>query len=106
MSGLRGLLGLLVILGVAFIASNNRTRIPRRTVVVGLGVQILFAVLVLRGSVGKDVLDFVSGQVKALIDYTNAGIDFLFGKVVADKKQTIFAFQVLPVIIFIGALVG
>jgi concentrative nucleoside transporter, CNT family len=56
--------------------------------------------------VGKNALDFVSGQVRALIDYTNAGIDFLFGKVVADKDATIFAFQVLPVIIFLGALVG
>jgi CNT family concentrative nucleoside transporter len=106
MSELRGLLGLLVILAVAFLASNHRSRIPWRTVVVGLSVQIAVAVLVLRWSVGKDVLDFVSGQVKALIDYTNAGIDFLFGKLVADKQATIFAFQVLPVIIFIGALVG
>ena len=106
MSELRCLLGLLVILAVAFLASNNRSRIPWRTVVVGLSFQVAFAVLVLRWSVGKDVLDFVSGQVKALIDYTNAGIDFLFGKLVADKKETIFALQVLPVIIFIGALVG
>ena len=106
MSELRGLLGLLVILAVAFLASNNRSRIPWRTVVVGLSFQVAFAVLVLRWSVGKDVLDFVSGQVKALVDYTNAGIDFLFGKLVADKKETIFALQVLPVIIFIGALVG
>jgi CNT family concentrative nucleoside transporter len=102
----RGLVGLAVILAVAFLASSNRARIPWRTVLVGLALQTAFAVLVLRWSVGKDVLDFVSGQVKALIDYTNAGIDFLFGSVVADKKQTIFAFQVLPVIIFLGALVG
>ncbi len=62
--------------------------------------------LALRWSVGQDVLDFIAGQVKALIDYTNAGIDFLFGRIVADKQETIFAFQVLPVIIFLGALVG
>jgi concentrative nucleoside transporter, CNT family len=106
MSELRGLLGLLVNLAVAFLVSNNRSRIPWRTVVVGLTAQIAFAVLVLRWSVGKDVLDFVSGQVEALIGYTDAGIEFLFGKLVADKTQTIFAFQVLPVIIFIGAVVG
>ena len=76
------------------------------TVIVGLAIQVAFAVLVLRWSVGKEVLDFVSGQVKALIDYTNAGIDFLFGPLVADKEETIFALQVLPVIIFLGALVG
>jgi CNT family concentrative nucleoside transporter len=102
----RGLIGLAAILAVAYLASSQRARIPWRTVLVGLVIQVAFAVLVLRWSVGKDVLDFVSGQVKALIDYTNAGIDFLFGSVVADKKQTIFAFQVLPVIIFLGALVG
>jgi CNT family concentrative nucleoside transporter len=105
-SDLRGVLGLLVILGVAFLVSNNRSRIPWRTVAVGLTAQVVFAVLVLRWSVGKDVLDFVSGQVEALIGYTNAGIEFLFGKLVSDKKETIFALQVLPVIIFIGALVG
>ncbi len=106
MSELRGALGLLVILAVAFLASNHRARIPWRTVAVGLAAQIAFAVLVLRWSAGKDVLDFVSGQVEALIGYTKAGITFLFGKLVADKKETIFALQVLPVIIFIGALVG
>ncbi|MEO8688432.1 MAG: Na+ dependent nucleoside transporter N-terminal domain-containing protein [Solirubrobacteraceae bacterium] len=109
MSELRGALGLLVILAVAFLAflaSNHRARIPWRTVAVGLAAQIAFAVLVLRWSAGKDVLDVVSGQVVALIGYTKAGITFLSGKLVADKKETIFALQVLPVIIFIGALVG
>jgi CNT family concentrative nucleoside transporter len=84
-SDLRGLLGLLVL---------------------GLAIQIAFAALVLRWSVGRDELNFVAGQVTALIDYTNDGIDFLFEKLVADKQETIFALQVLPVIIFLGALVG
>ena len=106
MSDLRGLLGLAAILAVAFLFSNNRARIRWRTVAVGLAVQIGIALLVLRWSVGRDVLDFVAGQVRALIEYTNAGIDFLFGRIVADKEETIFAFQVLPVIIFLSALVG
>jgi concentrative nucleoside transporter, CNT family len=105
-SDLRGLLGLAVIIALAFVASSHRDRIPWRTVAVGLAVQIAFALLVLRWSVGKDVLDFLSGQVRALIGYTNAGIDFLYGRLVADKKNTIFALQVLSVIIFLGALVG
>jgi CNT family concentrative nucleoside transporter len=106
MTELRGAVGLLVIIGVAFLASNNRSRIPWRTVAVGLFAQVAFAVLVLRWSVGKDVLDFIAGQVEALIGYTDAGIEFMFGKLVSDKQSTIFALQVLPVIIFIGALVG
>jgi CNT family concentrative nucleoside transporter len=66
-------------------------------VIAGLAIQVAFAVLVLRWSVsGKDVLDFFAGQVKALVDYANAGIEFLFGPLVADKEQTIFALQVLP----------
>jgi concentrative nucleoside transporter, CNT family len=103
---MRGVLGLAVILGLAFAVSNNRARINWRTVGVGLAIQIGFALLVLRWSAGKDALDFVSGQAKALIDYTNAGIDFLFGRLVANKQETVFAFQVLPVIIFLGAIVG
>jgi CNT family concentrative nucleoside transporter len=102
---LRGLLGLAVIIGLVILLSNHRSRISWRTLIVGLAIQVVFAVLVLRWGVGKDVLNFVSGQVKALIDYTNAGIDFLFGKL-PDRKSPIFAIQVLPVIIFIGALVG
>ena len=85
MSDLRGLLGLLVL---------------------GLAIQIAFAALVLRWSVGRDELNSVAGQVTALIAYTDDGVDFLFGKLVADKQETIFALQVLPVIIFLGALVG
>ena len=103
---MRGLIGLALLLAVAYAISSNRSKIPWRTVIVGLAIQVAFAVLVLRWSVGKEVLDFVAGQVKALIDYTNAGIDFLFGPLVADKEATIFALQVLPVIIFLGALVG
>jgi concentrative nucleoside transporter, CNT family len=105
-SDLRGLLGLAAILALAFLVSNNRRRIPWRTVVVGLAIQVAFAALVSRWSVGRDALDFVAGQVTALIDYINDGVDFLFGKLVADKQETIFALQVLPVIIFLGALVG
>jgi CNT family concentrative nucleoside transporter len=103
---MRGLIGLALLLALAYAVSGNRSKIPWRTVAVGLAIQVAFAVLVLRWSVGKEVLDFVSGQVKALIDYTNAGIDFLFGPLVADKQTTIFALQVLPVIIFLGALIG
>jgi len=106
MSDLRGLLGVVVILAVAFLASNNRSRIPWRTVAVGLALQIGFAVLVLRWSVGKDVLDFVAGQVRALIGYTTEGIEFLFSELVTRSKATVFALEVLPVIIFLGALVG
>jgi concentrative nucleoside transporter, CNT family len=89
-----------------FLVSNNRGRIPWRTVAVGLAFQVAFAALVLRWSVGRDALDLVAGQVTVLIDYTNDGVEFLFGKLVADEQATILALQMLPVIIFLGALVG
>ncbi len=102
MTELGGAVGLLVIIGVAFLASNNRLA-DRRGRALRAG---RLRVLVLRRSVGKAVLDFVAGQVEALIGYTDAGIEFMFGELVSDKQSTIFALQVLPVIIFIGALVG
>ena len=77
-----------------------------RTVAVGLAFQVTFAALVLRWSVGRDALDFVAGQVTVLIDYTNDGVEFLFGKLVADEQATIFALQVLPVIIFLAPWSG
>ena len=103
---MRGLIGLALLLALAYAISSDRKRIPWRTVLVGLAIQIAFAVLVLRWSVGNEVLDFVAGQVNALVEYAGAGIEFLFGPLVADKEQTIFALQVLPVIIFLGALIG
>ena len=69
MSNFQGVLGLLVIFAVAVLASNNRRRISPRTVLVALALQVLFAFAVLRWSVGRDVLDFVSGQVAALVSY-------------------------------------
>ena len=106
MSDLRGLLGLALLLLLAFAVSEARSRINWRTVAVGLALQVGLAVLVLRFGPGKAATEFVAGQVTALVEYTNAGTDFLFGPLVADREETIFALQVLPVIIFIGALVG
>ncbi len=94
-----------MIFAVALLASNNRRAIRPRTVLVALAFQVLFALAVLRWSVGRDVLDFVSGQVAALVGYADAGSEFLFGRLL-EGEGTIFALQVLPVIVFIGALVG
>ena len=105
MSNLQGLLGLAVIFAVALLASNNRRGINPRTVLAALAFQVLFALAVLQWSVGRDVLDFVAGQVRALVGYADAGSEFLFGRLL-EGEGTIFALQVLPVIVFIGALVG
>ena len=59
MGDLRGLVGLAAILALAFLVSSNRSRISWRTVAVGLALQVGFALLALRWSVGQDVLDFM-----------------------------------------------
>jgi CNT family concentrative nucleoside transporter len=104
-SQLQGLLGLAVILALAFALSNNRSRIRPRTVLAALAFQVAFAFLVLEWSVGRDVLDWFSGQVATLVGYADEGSSFLFGRLL-EGEGTIFALQVLPVIVFLGALIG
>lgn len=108
MSDLRGLLGLAFLLLVALAFSKNRRGVSWRTVGVALALQAGFAVLVLRWGPGKAALEWVSDRVASLVGYTNEGTTFVFGPVTAvgDENDTIFALQVLPVIIFLGALVG
>jgi CNT family concentrative nucleoside transporter len=108
MQHLRGLLGLVFLLGVAFAVSKNRKGIAWRTVVGALVLQAGFAALVLRWGPGRDALSWVSDRVTTLIGYTHEGTAFVFGPLTAagSKNQTIFALQVLPVIVFLGALIG
>lgn len=107
MDALRGLLGLVLLLGIAVLASRDRRGIRWRTVGVALAVQVVFAFLVLRTRPGQAVLDFLSRQVETLIGYTQSGTDFVFGPLaqVGAPNGVAFALQVLPVIIFLGALI-
>ncbi|WP_104105229.1 nucleoside transporter C-terminal domain-containing protein [Nocardioides sp. 616] len=108
MAELRGALGLAFLLLVAFAFSKNRRGISWRTIGVALALQVGFAFLVLRWGPGQQGLKWVSDRVATLIGYTEAGTAFLFGPLleVGAKNETIFALQVLPVIIFLGALIG
>lgn len=107
MEALRGVLGLVLLLGVAFLASRDRRGIRWRTVVVALVLQIVFAFLVLRTRPGQVTLNFLSRQVETLIGFTQSGTDFVFGPLaeVGAPGGVAFALQVLPVIIFLGALI-
>ena len=108
MDALRGLLGLAVLLGVAFAVSKRRSGVSWRTVGVALALQFAFALLVLRWGPGKDALEWASEQVETLIGYAGEGTSFVFGPLtgVGEEGETIFALQVLPVIVFLGALIG
>jgi CNT family concentrative nucleoside transporter len=101
-----GILGLLTMLLLAWLFSTNRRAIRVRTVAWGLGLQIAFAFLVLRWSVGRDAMGRAGDAVNRLLSYSFAGSEFIFGEFGKQHSSygSIFAFQVLPTIIFISAL--
>jgi concentrative nucleoside transporter, CNT family len=105
MGRLTGLLGILAILLFCYIFSTNRKAIRGRTVAIGLGLQFLFAVLILRVGWGERVMAVAGDVVTRLLDYSFAGSEFVFGPLGAKggKYGFFFAFQVLPIIIFIAA---
>jgi len=104
----RGFLGLAVLLAIAWAFSKQRWGIRIRTVVVALLLQFAFALLVLRWDPGRRALDWTSDRVIELIGFTTEGTAFVFGPLlsVGQEGDTIFALQVLPVIVFLGALIG
>lgn len=101
-----GLIGIIVILLVAYLASANRSRINWRTVGGAFALQLSVAAFVLYIPVGKDVLASVSGFVLTVISYADAGIAFLFGPLADKSKHFIFAVHVLTVIIFFSSLIA
>ncbi len=101
-----GLLGLVVILGFCYLASKNRKAIKPRLLLWGLGLQFLFAFLVLKTQFGL-VFEAATVAVNALLRYAEEGSKFVFGPLLGTKSDqfgVIFAFQVLPIVIFIASL--
>jgi CNT family concentrative nucleoside transporter len=100
-----GLLGILAVLLAAWLGSTDRKRIRWRTVAWGLGLQLTFAFLVLRFDYGQRAMSWAGGVVKSMLASTYAGTQVLFGPlgVPSGSMGSIFAFQVLPTIIFISA---
>jgi concentrative nucleoside transporter, CNT family len=117
---LQPLVGLIVIMSIAYSLSTNRRAIDLRTVAWGLSLQMLFALLVLKTVAGQRVFATLGAGINRLLDFAFVGSSFVFGplgdKVVWPRIMTtvlgqegarygvIFAFQVLPTIIFIAAL--
>jgi CNT family concentrative nucleoside transporter len=100
-----GILGLLTMLGLAFAFSTNRRAIRFKTVAWGLGLQLAFAVFVLKVEVGRWMFQTAGDAVKKLLDNAFAGSSFVFGELGKQHSSMgfYFAFQVLPTIIFIAA---
>ncbi|MEO7142655.1 MAG: nucleoside transporter C-terminal domain-containing protein [Bryobacteraceae bacterium] len=106
MARFTGLLGILVIVGVAYVCSTHRKAIQLRVVLWGLGLQFAFAFLVLKTAVER-VFQQASVAVNHMLDYASEGSKFVFGDKLGAKSAdfgVVFAFQVLPIVIFIASL--
>lgn len=118
---LRGILGLILLLGIAFLLSNNKKKINWRLVAGGIVLQIIFAFFILKGEylrtifgpLGwiKDFFYWVSGFFVVLLNFTTEGAKFVFGNLAISpgldgSLGMFFAFQVLPTIIFFASLMS
>lgn len=115
---LRGTLGILILLGIAFLFSNNKRKVNWRLVATGISIQVIFAIFIihsenLRGwffPLGwpKDVINWLGSAVVSLLGFTLQGAEFVFGRLAinngTDSLGFFFAFQVLPTIIFVSCL--
>ena len=108
---LRGIIGIAVVVSIAFLFSENKSKIPWRIVGIGLLFQIVLAFLILN-PFGVSFLEYfrlgfqlLGKMFVAILDFSKAGADFLFGSFLdTEKHGFLFAFQVLPTIIFFSAL--
>lgn len=106
MARFQGLLGIIAILAVLILFSRNRRQINWRTLGVGLALQVVLSLLVLKWSVGFQVMKSVSQALQKLTDFTNEGTSFVFGSLFGQDNSFVFALNVLPVIIVLGAIIG
>jgi concentrative nucleoside transporter, CNT family len=109
-----GIIGIIIILGLAFLWSNNRKAINYRLVITGLILQIALAVFILKVPVGQDIFYFLGKAINKLLDFSKAGALFVFGDLTKVTqilpegivKSGIFLFILLPTIIFVCVLVS
>jgi len=98
-----GLLGIPVIVGLAWLMSSHKRRFPLRVVLCGVALQFVFALLIMNTDQGKAVFDAVDGVFVKLLSCVDYGAEFMFG---ANFGDHFFAFRVLPTIIFFSALMS
>ncbi len=102
-----GLFGLAVLIGITWLFSNNKRAVDWKLVATGLILQIGFASLVLLVPGGRQVFDWLGQLFVKVLSFVNEGSSFIFGNLMDTKTYGfIFAFQVLPTIIFFSALMG
>lgn len=102
-----GLFGLAVLIGITWLFSNHKKSVDWKLVVIGIAMQIGFAALVLLVPGGRDVFDALGDGFVRLLGFVNAGSEFIFGSLMnVETYGFIFAFQVLPTIIFFASLMS
>ncbi|WDV45818.1 NupC/NupG family nucleoside CNT transporter [Clostridiaceae bacterium M8S5] len=99
--------GLLIMIGVAYLISDNKKKVAWKLVLIGVVMQIAFGLLILKWPPGKAVFDRLNDFVVSILGYTQEGTKFLVGDLLnAESFGYIFAVQVLPTIIFFSALMA
>jgi len=105
-----GILGVIILLGIAYLLSNNRSLIDKNIIFWGLGLQISFAFIILKTPLGKSLFSYLNNIIVKLISFADAGSDFLFTSFIPDIGYHValvnFAFRALPVIIFFSSLIA
>ncbi len=109
--GLRGLLGLAVLVGIAYFFSSDRKNINWRIVGIGIAIQLVFAIIILKTRPGFLLFDFIGRAFTKILSFTYAGSEFIFGPLgiptgSEGSMAFIFAFQVLPTLVFFGSLMA
>ncbi|MBT8070813.1 MAG: NupC/NupG family nucleoside CNT transporter [Gammaproteobacteria bacterium] len=102
-----GIFGLAVLISVAFAFSGNRNAVDWKQVLAGIGLQVVFAIIVILVPGGREFFDLISRVFVKVIDFAMVGGEFIFGAL-SDAEQLgfIFVFQVLPTIIFFASLMS
>lgn len=103
-----GIVGILVVLTIGYLFSTHKNKVNFRTILGGLTIQLFFAFLVLKTGWGQKGLTILSNGVSQIINYSNEGISFLFGGIYTEESHIvhIFAFNVLPIVIFFSSLIS
>ena len=105
-----GVIGVIVLLGIAYLLSNNRKMIDTNIIIWGLGLQISFAFIILKTPLGEYIFTYLNNIIVKLISFADAGSDFLFTSFIPEVGYHValinFAFRALPVIIFFSSLIA
>ena len=102
-----GLFGLAVLISVAFAFSQHKKSVDWKQVAAGVGLQVVFAIIVIMVPGGREFFDAISRVFVKIVDFAMVGGQFIFGDLANQTKfGFIFAFQVLPTIIFFASLMA